>query len=77
MDCSYGFRPKRGCHDAIQDLHNHLYRHEIESVIDVDLANFFGTIKPKVVDEILRKKIGDMRGTLPTSQFDASTRVSA
>jgi RNA-directed DNA polymerase len=41
QDCSYGFRPGRSCHDAIKDLHNHLYRNEVEVVIDVDLANFF------------------------------------
>jgi group II intron reverse transcriptase/maturase len=61
MGCSYGFRPGRGCHDAIFDLHQHLFRHEVETVIDVDLANFFGTIRPQVVDEILRKRIGDDR----------------
>ena len=61
MACSYGFRPGRGCHDAIADLHQHLYRHEVETVIDVDLANFFGTIHPQVVDEILRKRISDNR----------------
>ena len=41
---SYGFRPGRSCHDAIKDLRNHLYSEEVEVVIDVDLANFFGTI---------------------------------
>ena len=61
MDCSYGFRPARGCHDAIRGLHHHLYHHRVETVIDVDLANFFGTIRPAVVDEILRKRIGDDR----------------
>ena len=61
LDCSYGFRPGRGCHDAIRALHQHLFRHEVESVIDVDLANFFGTIRPRVVDEIMRERIGDDR----------------
>lgn len=61
LDCSYGFRPGRGCHDAIRSLHQHLFRHEVETVIDVDLANYFGTIKPSVVDEILRERIGDDR----------------
>src|SRR5262245_4323422 len=35
MDWSYGFRPKRGCHDAIKGLHKHLYGEEVEVVIDV------------------------------------------
>jgi len=34
LNCSYGFRRGRGCHDAIQDLHQHLRRHEVQTVID-------------------------------------------
>ena len=61
LDCSYGFRPGRGCHDAIRALHAHLYRHPVESVINVDLANFFGTIRADVIDAVLRERIDDER----------------
>jgi len=40
---SFGFRPGIGFHDA-RGLMKHLYNNEVESVIDIDLANFFGTI---------------------------------
>lgn len=59
LECSYGFRPGRGCHDAIKDLQQLLYNNEIQVVIDIDLANFFGTIDHKLMEEILRKKIHD------------------
>lgn len=58
-DCSYGFRPGRGCHDAIKALQKHLYHNEVEVVLDIDLANFFGTIDHKILEEILREKIRD------------------
>jgi group II intron reverse transcriptase/maturase len=58
---SYGFRPGRGCHDAIKALQNHLNDHETEAVIDVDLSNFFGSIDRKLLIEIIGKKIGDPR----------------
>jgi len=61
LDCSYGFRPGRGCHDAIKALHQHLWRNEVETVIDLDLANFFGTISHEFLEEMLREKIGDQR----------------
>lgn len=61
LNSSYGFRQNRGCHDAIKDLRNHLYLHEVESIIDVDLANFFGTIDRQIVEEMLRKKIKDTK----------------
>ncbi len=57
LDCSFGFRPGRGCHDAIRALHQHLYRHEVQTVLDVDLANFFGTIDHTLLLGVLKKKI--------------------
>ena len=36
LDCSYGFRPGRGYHDAIRALHQHLYRKEVQTIIDQD-----------------------------------------
>lgn len=57
--CSYGFRPGRGCHDAIKALSQHLYRYEVQTIIDVDLANYFGAIDHKILENVLREKIGD------------------
>ncbi len=59
LKCSYGFRPGRGCHDAIKDLQNHLHEHYIQIVIDIDLKNFFGTINHDLLENILREKIKD------------------
>ena len=53
LECSYGFRPGRGCHDAIKALQKHLYHNNVQVVIDIDLANFFGTIDHKLMEEIL------------------------
>ena len=59
LNCSHGFRPKRGCHTAIKDLRKYLYEHPVETVIDIDLKNFFGTIDHKLLEETLREKITD------------------
>ena len=58
---SYGFRPGIGCHDAIRGLMDHLSTNEVESVIDIDLANFFGTIDRNIVIELLQEKIEDKK----------------
>ncbi len=59
LNCSYGFRPGKGCHDAIKDLQNYLYANNIQTVIDIDLKNYFGTIDHELMEEILRRKIKD------------------
>jgi RNA-directed DNA polymerase len=61
LSCSYGFRPGIGCHDAIRAVHQYLYKYEVQTVIDIDLANFFGTIDHGLLLEILQEKIKDKR----------------
>lgn len=60
-DCSYGFRPDRGCHTAIKALGKYLYYHETEAVIDVDMSNFFGSINHRMLLDMLRSKISDSK----------------
>jgi group II intron reverse transcriptase/maturase len=59
LKCSYGFRPGIGCHDAIRDLQSYLYKKKVETVIDIDLANYFGSIDVKLLEQMLRAKIKD------------------
>ena len=58
---SYGFRPGKSCHDAIAALHAHLSTHEVETVIDVDLSNYFGSISHQEVIKVISKKVSDPR----------------
>ena len=59
LDCSYGFRPGRGCHDAVGALSDYLYKNEVAVVIDLDISNFFGAVGHQELDGILREKIAD------------------
>lgn len=61
LECSYGFRPGKGCHDAIKDLHHYLYANQTQTVIDIDLKNFFGTIDHQMMEDILKEKIKDTK----------------
>ncbi len=61
LSCSFGFRQGIGCHDAIRALHNYLYKEQVDTVIDVDLAKFFDTIDHSILENILRLKIKDER----------------
>ena len=61
LDSSYGFRPGKSCHDAIKALTKHLFREEVEVVIDVDLANFFGKIDRQMLKDMISTKIKDRK----------------
>jgi group II intron reverse transcriptase/maturase len=60
-DCSYGFRPNRGCHTAIKALSDYLFHNKTDTVIDVDISNFFGSIDHKMLQEMLSRRISDFR----------------
>lgn len=61
LECSYGFRPGKGCHDALRDLQHYLYGNVTETIIDIDLQNFFGTIDHEIMEDILKKRIKDAK----------------
>jgi group II intron reverse transcriptase/maturase len=61
LNCSYGFRPGRGCHDAVRDLLIHLYQNDVEVIIDIDIANFFGTLSHLEMQKMLQTKITDQK----------------
>jgi group II intron reverse transcriptase/maturase len=60
-DCSYGFRPNRGCHDAVKALRKYLYEEPVQEIIDLDLSNYFGSIDHELLMSILSEKIQDKR----------------
>lgn len=37
----YGFRPRRGCHDAIKEVYGRMYSGKINYIVDADIKGFF------------------------------------
>jgi group II intron reverse transcriptase/maturase len=59
-DNSYGFRPKRGCHDAIRQSQAYIeagYKY----VVDMDLEKFFDTVNHSKLIEVVGRTIKDGR----------------
>lgn len=59
-DNSYGFRPGRGCKDALRQVDN-LLKEGHAIVLDADIKGFFDSISHVKVMELLEKKISDGR----------------
>lgn len=58
-DCSYGFRQNKSAHQAIREMLEYLKFRNVKVVIDIDLENYFGTIRHKDLLEMLSLKIKD------------------
>ena len=57
---SYGFRPRRGCHDALRGAQRIINEGYIY-VVDLDLERFFDTVSHSKLIEILSRTIKDGR----------------
>jgi len=60
-DVSTGFRPRRGCHDAIGKLYHVLKRDGRPYVVDCDIQAFFDSMDHERLMEFLKKRISDKR----------------
>jgi len=59
LDCSYGFRPNRSCHDALNALDKVIMTEPINYVIDADIKGFFDNVDQKWLLQCLQVRITD------------------
>ena len=60
-DHSYGCRPGRSQHDALDALYVHLYQRNVNWVLDMDIRAFFDTIDHEWLMKICEHRIADGR----------------
>ncbi len=58
---SYGFRPGRGPHDALDALTAGIYRKKVNWVLDADIRDFFGQLDRDWLRKFLGHRIADKR----------------
>ena len=61
MGFSYGFRPGRSQHDALDALSTGIYRKKVNWVLDADIQKFFDTMNHDWLMRFLQHRIGDKR----------------
>jgi len=61
LDCSYGFRPGRGCHTALRALEQTLVHQPVNYVIDADIRGFFDHVDHARLLECVRTRVTDPR----------------
>jgi len=61
IDDSYGFRPKRGCHDALRALTQAVEGNPVNHIVDADIKGFFDNVEHEWMMRFLEHRIADKR----------------
>ena len=59
LDCSYGFRPGRSCHDVVRYMDEKIMRHPINYVLEADIKSFFDNVDHEWLMKFLEHDIKD------------------
>jgi group II intron reverse transcriptase/maturase len=59
LDCSYGFRTGRSCHQALKQLDNTIMTKPANHIIDADIRSFFDNVDHDWLMKMLEEKIKD------------------
>ena len=59
LDCSYGFRPGRDCHQALKEINTIFTQEPINHVVEADIKGFFDNVSHKRLMEFLGRRISD------------------
>lgn len=57
--CSYGFRPGRSAHHALQALWDQAMKMQDGWIVEVDIRKFFDTLDHAQLRQLVRKRVGD------------------
>jgi RNA-directed DNA polymerase len=59
-DCSFGFRPKRSAHQALDQIKREVMRGR-RWVVDADIRGFFDSLDPGILEQLVCERISDRR----------------
>jgi len=82
LNCSYGFRPERNCHQAINAVDKTIMTKPINHIIDADIKGYFDSVSHKWMMEFLQVRIKDpsflllIRRFLKAGYFEAGLIVA-
>jgi group II intron reverse transcriptase/maturase len=61
LECSYGFRPKRSAHQAIDKIRRTITFERQTTVIDADIKGYFDNIRHDILLDLIGRRINDKR----------------
>ena len=61
LDCSYGFRPNRSCHDVVRYINQTIMTKKVNYVLEADIKGFFDNVNHEWLMKFLANDIEDKR----------------
>lgn len=61
LECSYGYRPGRRCHQALDELGRTIQQKKVSYIVEADIKGFFDHVNHTWLLKFLRLRIGDKR----------------
>jgi RNA-directed DNA polymerase len=59
LPCSYGYRPRRNAHDAVNAIRDKIVLGKVNYVLDADIRDYFGSVVRSELKSMLQKRIAD------------------
>ena len=69
LNCSYGFRPNRNCHQAIREINQTIMTKKVNYILDADIKSFFDNVDHTWLMEFLKHDIEDKNFLRYISRF--------
>ena len=69
LDCSYGFRPRRDCHKALNAVDKIIMRKHVNYVIEADIKGYFDNVSHDWMMKFLQVRINDSSFLLLIHRF--------
>ena len=61
LNCSYGFRPRRNCHQAIREVIEMIQHRKTSYIVEADIRSFFDTLDHEWLIKFLEHDIADRK----------------
>jgi len=59
LNCSYGFRPKRDCHQALKELNDLIMFQPVNHIVEADIKGFFDNVSHEALMDFIQIRIKD------------------
>lgn len=59
LDCSYGFRPNKNCHDVIKYINQTIMTKKVNYIVEADIKGFFDNVDHEWLMKFLEETIAD------------------